>query len=88
MRRVHVTVRGRVQGVGYRWSTRLVAERHEVTGWVRNCADGTVEAELQGEPERLDAVLAWMVEGPPGSVVESRDVSDLEPVESSGFDVR
>ena len=88
MRRVHVTVRGRVQGVGYRWSTRLVAERQEVTGWVRNCADGTVEAELQGEPERLDAVLAWMAEGPPGSVVESRDVTDLEPVESSGFDVR
>lgn len=88
MRRVHVTVRGRVQGVGYRWSTRLVAERERVTGWVRNCDDGTVEAELQGEPERLDAVLAWMAEGPPGSVVEARDVADLEPMESSGFDVR
>lgn len=88
MRRVRVTVRGRVQGVGYRWSTRLVAERERVTGWVRNVADGSVEAELQGEPERVDAVLAWMAEGPPGSVVESRRVSDLEPVESSGFDVR
>lgn len=55
---------------------------------MRNRDDGTVEAELQGEPERLDAVLAWMAEGPPGSVVESRDVADLEPVESSGFDVR
>ncbi|MTB87817.1 acylphosphatase [Aeromicrobium senzhongii] len=88
MRRVHVVVRGLVQGVGYRWSTRIAAEQAGVSGWVRNRADGSVEAELEGEPAQVDAVLAWMAEGPPGGQVESVDVRDLATTESHGFTVR
>ena len=88
MRRVGVVVRGTVQGVGYRFSLRVVAERAGVSGWVRNRADGSVEAELQGAPSEVDTVLAWMAEGPPGARVDSRDVTDLEPEGTQGFEVR
>lgn len=88
MRRVRVVVRGSVQGVGYRYSARLVAERAGVTGWVRNRDDGTVEAEVQGEPTQVDAVLAWMAQGPPGAQVTSRDVTEAEPITERGFAVR
>lgn len=81
-------VRGEVQGVGYRYTLRLVAVEHGAAGWVRNRADGTVEAEIEGTPEVVDAVLAWMAEGPPGSRVDAADVSDAAPTGATGFDVR
>jgi acylphosphatase len=64
-----VTVYGRVQGVWYRQSCRREAVSAGVTGWVRNNADGTVEALLEGEPPAVERVLAWMRRGPPGAVV-------------------
>src|SRR5688572_21726444 len=76
MRRVHVIVRGEVQGVGYRYTMRMVARGAGVTGWVRNRRDGSVEAEFEGTPEQVDEVLAWMAEGPPGSAVASATVQD------------
>ncbi|MET0468776.1 MAG: acylphosphatase [Aeromicrobium sp.] len=88
MRRVGVVVRGTVQGVGYRFSLRVVAERAGVSGWVRNRDDGSVEAELEGEDADLDTVLAWMAQGPPGARVHSRDVTDLDPTGVRGFAVR
>jgi acylphosphatase len=92
MRRVHVIVSGAVQGVGYRYTLRLVADDAGVTGWVRNRRDGTVEAEIQGTAEQVDAVLAWMAEGPPGALVASAHVADarvLKPTapETVGFQV-
>ncbi len=87
MRRVHVIVRGSVQGVGYRYTARMIADEVGVTGWVRNRRDGTVEAEIEGEGDRVDEMLAWMAEGPPGSRVESASVTDAPPVGGSGFDV-
>ena len=88
MRRVRVIVRGAVQGVGYRYTLRLVADESGVAGWVRNRRDGTVEAELEGEDARVDEVLAWMAEGPPGSRVDDATVTDAAPVGASGFEVR
>ncbi|GAA3532219.1 acylphosphatase [Aeromicrobium flavum] len=88
MRRVRVVVRGAVQGVGYRYSMRVVAERAGVVGWVRNRDDGSVEAEVQGEPSQVDTVLAWMAEGPPGARVEARDVTEIEPTADRDFAVR
>ena len=87
MRRVHVVVQGEVQGVGYRYTMRLVARRAGVVGWVRNRRDGSVEAEIEGDSDRVDEVLAWMAEGPPGSRVESATVSDAAPAGGSGFEV-
>ncbi|WP_194396159.1 acylphosphatase [Microbacterium atlanticum] len=88
MRRVHVTVRGEVQGVGYRYTLRMVAREAGVAGWVRNRHDGSVEAEVEGTPGQVDEVLAWMAEGPPGSLVESATVTDAAPTGERGFEVR
>ena len=55
--RSHVVVTGRVQNVTYRDSTRQEAERHGVTGWVRNLPDGSVEAELEGPRTAVEEVL-------------------------------
>ncbi|MGA7149385.1 MAG: acylphosphatase [Microbacterium sp.] len=88
MRRVHVIVEGDVQGVGYRYALRLVAGEAGVTGWVRNRRDGTVEAEVEGSDERVDQVLLWMTQGPPGSRVSTTTVTDAAPAADDGFEVR
>jgi acylphosphatase len=72
MRRVHVTVSGDVQGVGYRYTLQQVAQRAEVVGWVRNLRDGRVEAELEGEDAAVASVLEWMSRAPPGPCHRSR----------------
>lgn len=87
MRRVRVTVRGEVQGVGYRYTMRMVARDLGVSGWVRNRRDGTVEAEIEGTPAQVDEVLAWMAEGPPGARVEAATVTDASPLGERGFEV-
>lgn len=81
-------VAGEVQGVGYRYTMRMVARDAGVAGWVRNRSDGTVEAEVEGTPEQVDAVLAWMAKGPPGSLVEHARVTDAVPTGEAGFEVR
>jgi acylphosphatase len=88
MRRVHVIVSGSVQGVGYRYTARMIADEVGVTGWVRNRRDGTVEAEVEGTPDQVDEMLAWMAEGPPGSRVEAATVTDAAPAGGHGFEVR
>lgn len=88
MRRVRVTVSGEVQGVGYRYTMQHVAQRAGVTGWVRNLRDGRVEAEVEGTDAQVDAVLAWMAEGPPGGRVTGAQVAELPPVGGVGFEVR
>ncbi|KAH3757532.1 hypothetical protein Pelo_10648 [Pelomyxa schiedti] len=60
----HVKISGRVQGVSYRASMQWVAQSKGVAGWVRNCADGSVEAVVQGDDAAVAAVLAWARDGP------------------------
>jgi len=74
-----VVVRGRVQGVGYRYSTVEAAERYGITGWVRNRRDGTVEALIQGETAAVLAMLDWCRRGPPGARVEAVDAAEIAP---------
>ena len=88
MKRVHVVVRGEVQGVGYRYTLRMVARQAGVTGWVRNRTDGSVEAEIEGAGEQVDEVLAWMAEGPPGARVTEATVTDAAPSGDEAFEVR
>jgi acylphosphatase len=86
--RLRVVVTGRVQGVVFRDSCRRQAERHGVGGWVRNADDGSVVAELEGDPDAVQAVLAWMHHGPEHAQV--RDVAATEVAETGerGFQVR
>jgi acylphosphatase len=87
--RAHVVVRGRVQGVWYRGSMQEEAERAGLTGWVRNRPDGTVEAEIEGEREDVDALIAWARRGPPGARVSDVSVDWVAPTGArDGFAVR
>ena len=72
--RVHVIIRGRVQGVFFRMETLRAAERHGVYGWVKNRADGTVEAVFEGEKEKVDAVIDWCRRGPRHADVKGVDI--------------
>ena len=87
---VRVRVRGRVQGVGFRWATQGEAARLGWTRWGRNvAADGSVECRLQGAREVVDVALAWLREGPPGARVEGLDVDDVPWDETlTGFEIR
>ncbi|MBI4321765.1 MAG: acylphosphatase [Chloroflexi bacterium] len=73
--RAHVLVSGLVQGVFFRDSLRAVANRHGVTGWVRNTFDGAVEAVLEGEQDDVQQVVEWSRRGPPGADVTDVDVT-------------
>jgi acylphosphatase len=80
-----VVVHGSVQGVFFRDTTRRKAESRGVSGWVRNCADGSVEALFEGDPEAVEAMVAFVREGPRGAEVEHVDVSDSSPEGLDGF---
>jgi acylphosphatase len=82
-------IRGQVQGVGYRYSLRHEAQRTGVAGWVRNRTDGSVEALLQGAPERVAELIAWARRGPPGARVDEVqiEVPEDEPAHA-GFELR
>ena len=60
---VHLFVHGRVQGVFFRASTQKVAEGLELTGWVKNCSDGSVEVHAEGDKEKLEERLAKLAVG-------------------------
>ena len=75
----HLNIRGRVQGVGFRYEMQQEARKHGVAGWVRNRHDGSVEALLQGEQDAVDAVIAWARHGP-----RSARVTDVQVTEGSG----
>ena len=62
--RVHLTFRGRVQGVGFRWFVRELAQRMRVSGWVRNLPGGDVEAQAEAEPEVLRRFVSAVRGGP------------------------
>jgi acylphosphatase len=84
-----VIVRGRVQGVGFRYATLDAAQAAGVTGWVRNRRDGAVEALLQGEAAAVEALVAWCRRGPPAARVTGVEVVDAPPDASfTAFDLR
>ena len=85
--RRRVRAAGRVQGVFFRDSTRREARRRGVAGWVRNCADGSVEAVFEGEPDMVEHMV-WFVRNGPGSSDVSRvDVDEEAPEDLRGFRV-
>lgn len=75
----HLAIHGAVQGVWFRESMRMEAERLGVSGWVANRLDGSVEAVVQGTPEAIDAITRWARRGP-----ERARVDDVQVGEASG----
>jgi acylphosphatase len=84
----HVRVTGRVQGVFFRAWTREQAEALGVSGWVRNCPDGRVEAHVEGNPDSVQKMLDQLRDGPPAAYVEDVRTWDVEPCDFEGFEVR
>jgi len=67
---MHFKITGQVQGVGFRWSLQRKALQLGLSGWVRNCADGSVEAIAAGPQEALLLLFAWTQHGPPAARVD------------------
>ncbi len=86
--RVHVVISGRVQGVFFRMETKQAADDFNVSGWVKNNRDGTVEAVFEGNKESVDSVVNWCGTGPPYSKVSTVDVVEEDyKGEFRGFDI-
>jgi len=80
-----IHVRGRVQGVGFRWSAAKEARSRGITGYVKNLPDGSVYIEAEGSREQLDFFTEWCRRGPGFGNVESVNIDTLPPVNYSEF---
>ena len=87
MIRRRVAVRGHVQGVFFRETTRRRALAAGLAGWVRNLPDGTVDAVFEGEREAVERLVAFVREGPRGARVDWVDVVSEEPEGLTSFEV-
>jgi acylphosphatase len=85
---VRVRVRGRVQGVFFRDSTRRRAESLGVAGWVCNLADGRVEVHAEGDAAAVEALIAWCRSGPSRAVVTDVVVDRVAAEGCRGFEIR
>ena len=86
--RAHVFVSGKVQGVYYRANTRDRASEAGVDGWVRNLADGRVEAVFEGPKDDVESMVEWCHEGSPAARVEDVEAEYEEPTGEDGFEIR
>jgi acylphosphatase len=88
-KRVQVTIRGRVQGVGFRASCQREAQAAGVRGWVRNDWDGSVQALFEGPDDAVKRLVEWCRVGPRMADVDSVEVVDArEPAPAGAFRVR
>ena len=87
--RVHVFVSGKVQGVFFRSSTKFLAEKLGLSGWVRNLIDGRVEAVFEGDKEAVEKMVEWCRKGPESARVTGLEVVAEDPLgEFKGFLLR
>ena len=89
LKRIHIFVTGRVQGVFFRQSTRVMAIKNNVNGWVRNLGDGRVEIVAEGQESNIDALADWCKTGPANSRVDEFELVDEDFTgEFENFEVR
>jgi len=89
MKRAHIFIKGRVQGVFFRQGTYEKAVELGISGWVRNLPDGRVEAVFEGEEEKINKIIQWAKEGPPIAKVEEVEIKWEKPTdEFDGFQIR
>jgi acylphosphatase len=86
--RRRAVVRGHVQGVFFRDTTRREAQRRGVAGWISNRPDGAVEAVFEGDPDAVAALVDFCKNGPRGAEVRQVETSEERPEGLRGFDVR
>lgn len=78
MKRIQAYISGRVQGVGFRASTRRIANRLSVKGWVKNLADGRVEVVAEGKKDKIERFINFLHEGPSMARVENVQIIKKE----------
>jgi acylphosphatase len=89
IKRVRATVTGRVQGVYFRTYTQDEAQKLGVAGWVRNLPDGSVEAAIEGDSDKVDQMVNWLKTGTPMAEVKSVETTEETPLnEQSAFNIR
>lgn len=84
----HVFVSGKVQGVYYRATTRDTARERGVDGWVKNLADGRVEAVFEGSEATVESMVEWCHTGSPAADVDDVEVEHEDPSGLSGFEIK
>jgi acylphosphatase len=85
---VHIVVSGKVQGVGYRFSTVRQARELGINGWVRNLPNGSVEAVLEGDRRSIERMIEWCRRGSTAAIVRDVFVESIEAEEFSNFEIR
>jgi len=85
---VRALISGRVQGVGYRYSTVEKARELGVEGWVRNLPDGRVEALFAGDRAAVEQIVLWCHQGPTAAVVRQVNLEEADGLGIQGFTVR
>jgi acylphosphatase len=86
---LQVFYEGNVQGVGFRWSVRHIAKGFDVTGWVRNLADGRVELQINGEEGEVREFLGAIAQSELHALIRKQIENKLEnPVTARGFEIR
>ena len=88
MKRAHVRIYGRVQGVWFRANTKEMAEKLGLKGWVRNVPDGSVEAVFEGDEKNVEKAIEWCHYGPSLARVDKVDVEYEEPRGEKDFRIR
>ncbi|MGH1568869.1 MAG: acylphosphatase [Nitrosopumilus sp.] len=86
--RVRLFITGKVQGVFFRQSLKVMAKKNDVFGWVKNLQDGRVEAVLEGNEDNIDRLVEWAHSGPANARVEDVEIcNEKYAAEFSKFDV-
>jgi len=86
--RVRLFITGKVQGVFFRQTLKVMAKKNDVFGWVKNLKDGKVESVLEGEVEKIDLLIKWAYSGPANARVEDVEIHNEKFTEEfSKFDV-
>ncbi|HZT97790.1 MAG TPA: acylphosphatase [Chloroflexota bacterium] len=87
-RRLHLIIKGRVQGVNFRYRARQRARELGVSGWIRNTPEGSVEAIVEGDHAQVERFVQWAHRGPPSASVDEVVVDEQPPERhESGFHI-
>ncbi|HWV72679.1 MAG TPA: acylphosphatase [Pseudosphingobacterium sp.] len=87
MKHLNITIRGKVQGVSFRVTTKAVANQLGITGFIKNQVDGSVYAEAEGKDFELDNFVDWCHEGPEGAQVEKVEITQGELQNYRNFEI-
>ncbi len=88
MKRAHVRIYGKVQGVWFRANTKRMADELNIKGWVRNVPDGSVEAVFEGNDEDVEKIIEWCHTGPERARVDRVEIEYEEPKGEKEFEIK